>query len=189
VEATKPPKPSVQRVASGDSASMQAVTKVNAEQASKTTTQELTRRKYGEGRSRWETTSELSQRSCRGIGDGMQTQGLDATREAPAVIAVVGQPVARESQAGPFGVAERLVSKAELPRWQPMQEPGELRPGATPCCGESSTKPSHEASISSCSTSAVVPRPLQRHSALHQTRPNDQRRTGPPIRATDRNPG
>jgi hypothetical protein len=25
------------------------------------------------------------------------------------VIAVVGQPVARESQAGPFGVAERLV--------------------------------------------------------------------------------
>jgi hypothetical protein len=32
--------------------------KVNAEQASKRITQELTRRKYGEGRSRWESTSE-----------------------------------------------------------------------------------------------------------------------------------
>jgi hypothetical protein len=36
-------------------------------------------------------------------------RGPDATREAPAVIAVWGQPAARESQAGPFGVAERLV--------------------------------------------------------------------------------
>ena len=33
----------------------------------------------------------------------------DATREAPAVIAVLGQPPARERRAGPCGVTERLV--------------------------------------------------------------------------------
>ena len=33
----------------------------------------------------------------------------DATREAPAVVAVEDQLAARERQAGPFGVAERLV--------------------------------------------------------------------------------
>jgi hypothetical protein len=44
VEATKPLKPLVKRVALGDLASRQAVTKVNAEQASKIITQELTRR-------------------------------------------------------------------------------------------------------------------------------------------------
>jgi hypothetical protein len=33
----------------------------------------------------------------------------DATREAPAVIAGQDQPVTRESQAGPYGVAERSV--------------------------------------------------------------------------------
>ena len=84
--------------------------KVNAEQASKTTTQELTRRKYGEGRSRWESTSEQSQRSCRGIGDGMQTQGIRRNTGNPSGDrAWRGQLAARESQAGPSGVAERLV--------------------------------------------------------------------------------
>jgi hypothetical protein len=83
--------------------------KVNAEQASKRTTQELTRRKYGEGRSRWESTSERSQRSCRGIGDGMQTQGTRRNTGSPSGDRGLGQPAARESQAGPFGVAERLV--------------------------------------------------------------------------------
>jgi hypothetical protein len=36
-------------------------------------------------------------------------QGLHATREAPAVAARDRQPDAREGQAGPFGVTERLV--------------------------------------------------------------------------------
>ena len=36
MEATKPLKPPVERVASGDSASLQVVTRVNAEQASRT---------------------------------------------------------------------------------------------------------------------------------------------------------
>jgi hypothetical protein len=42
VEATKPLKPLVERVAYGDSASLQVVTRVNAEQASKLVMQELT---------------------------------------------------------------------------------------------------------------------------------------------------
>src|SRR5262249_1693222 len=67
-----------------DLASRQAVTKVNAEQASKRITQELTRRKYGEGRSRWGRTSEQSRRSCRGIGDGMQTQGTRRNTGSPS---------------------------------------------------------------------------------------------------------
>src|ERR1700688_2400301 len=44
------------RVASGDSASVQAVTRVNAEQASKQSTWEPTRLSYGEGRCWWGKT-------------------------------------------------------------------------------------------------------------------------------------
>src|SRR6516225_4428037 len=87
---------------------MQAVTKVNAEQASKRITQEPTRRKYGEGRSRWGSTSEQSRRSCRGIGDGMQTQGTRRNTGNPSGDRNLDQPATRESQAGPCGVAERL---------------------------------------------------------------------------------
>ena len=77
---------------------MQAVTKVNAEQASKRTMQELTRRKYGEGGSRWEGTSEQSRRSCRGIGDGMQTQGTRRNTGSPSGDrAERGQLTAQES--------------------------------------------------------------------------------------------
>ena len=46
--------------------------------------------------------------SCRGIGDGMQAKGT-ITREVPAVIAGTDQLAARERQAGPCGVAERLA--------------------------------------------------------------------------------
>jgi len=52
VEATKPPEPPMKRVAQGDLASLQAVTRVNAEQASKTMMQEPTHPKFGEGRRR-----------------------------------------------------------------------------------------------------------------------------------------
>jgi hypothetical protein len=43
-----------------------------------------------------------------GVATACKQRGLKATREAPAVIAI-GQLAARERQAGPFGVAERLV--------------------------------------------------------------------------------
>ena len=52
VEETKPSEPPVQRVALGDSASMQAETRVNAEQASKHLTWEPTPQRQGEGRCR-----------------------------------------------------------------------------------------------------------------------------------------
>ena len=53
MEVTKPLKPSVKRVAVGDSASTQAVTRVNVEQASKSVMRKPTRRTYGEGCRRW----------------------------------------------------------------------------------------------------------------------------------------
>ena len=50
VEVTILPKPSMERVALGDSASRQAVTRVNAEQASKPIMWEPTQPMHGEGR-------------------------------------------------------------------------------------------------------------------------------------------
>src|SRR5262249_50335243 len=55
VEATRPPKPSMQRVASVDSASRQAIKRVNAEQASKGLTGRRARPENGEGRRHWGT--------------------------------------------------------------------------------------------------------------------------------------
>jgi hypothetical protein len=62
VEVTKLLKPLMKRVAIGDPARMQAVTKVNVEQASKRIMQELTRRHFGESRTpmgEYERTSPL----------------------------------------------------------------------------------------------------------------------------------
>ena len=56
-----------------------------------------------------EANDTSTQRSHRGNGDGTQTQGKHATREAPAVAARDRQPDAREGQAGLFGVTERFV--------------------------------------------------------------------------------
>ena len=53
VEVTILLKPSMERVALGDSASRQAVTRVNAEQAPKEMTREPTRQHNGEGRRHW----------------------------------------------------------------------------------------------------------------------------------------
>ena len=109
VEVTKPPEPSMQRVASGDFASRQAVTRVNAEQASKGLTWEPTRRENGEGRRHWGTgghtpRSDASQGSHRGSGDGMSANGDPAQHVKPqAVEARDLQPDAREGQAGRRG--------------------------------------------------------------------------------------
>src|SRR5215469_8742371 len=74
MEVTKLLKPSG-KGSHGDSVSMQVVTRVNAEQASKRAMQEPTQLDLGEGRSRWNGTSERVPRSCRGSGDGMQATG------------------------------------------------------------------------------------------------------------------
>jgi hypothetical protein len=52
MEVTRSPKPLMERVAVGDSASKQAVTRVNAEQASKHSMWEPTQQWDGEGRRR-----------------------------------------------------------------------------------------------------------------------------------------
>jgi hypothetical protein len=101
-----------------DSASQQAVTRVNAEQASKRVMWEPTRLNNGEGRRRGvqrvspeegKRTNDKIPRSHRGNGDGMLTRKPGATRETPAVRARNPQLDAREGQAGPRGVTERLV--------------------------------------------------------------------------------
>ena len=54
-------------------------------------------------------TSEQFHRSCRGIGDGMQTKGTRRNTGSPSGDRSRDQPATRESQAGPSGVAERPV--------------------------------------------------------------------------------
>src|SRR5262245_17231851 len=72
----------------GDSVSMQAVTRVNAEQASKLLTREPTRHISGEGRRRWNSTSEQVHRGPAGVvATACRQRGPEATRETPAVIA------------------------------------------------------------------------------------------------------
>ena len=107
MEVTKLLKPLVQRVALGDLASLQAVMRMNAVQASKKLMQELTRRNFGESGNQWERTSEQAHWSCRGSGDGMQTQGTRRNTGNPSGDRRGGQLATRESQAGPSGVAER----------------------------------------------------------------------------------
>ena len=99
----------------GDSASRQAVTRVNAEQAPKGSMWEPTRRENGEGRRHWGTggptpRSDSNQWSHRGIGDGMSAKGDRTQHEQPH--SVEGhdlQPDAREGQVGPTGVTVRLA--------------------------------------------------------------------------------
>lgn len=54
---------------------MQAITQVNAIEASKFSMQKPTRHESREGRRRWKHTSEPFHQTCRGIGDGMQAKG------------------------------------------------------------------------------------------------------------------
>ena len=85
MEVTKWLKPSEQRVTIyGDSASVQAVTRVNAEQASKRTMRRSTRQPY---RGRLIRLGEVSEAvrpdAAPGSGGGMYTRKAHETREAP----------------------------------------------------------------------------------------------------------
>ncbi len=82
-------------------------------QAPKRVMQELTRRESRESRSRWKMMSEWIHRSCRGIGDGMQTKGIRRNTGSPSGDRSGDQPATRKSQAGPTGVAERPAVCAE----------------------------------------------------------------------------
>jgi hypothetical protein len=111
VEVTRPPKPPVQRVTTGDPASRQAVTRVNAEQASKIIMWEPTLQGEGEGR-------------CRGVFGERTTRTHDptgvmatacrhrratATREIPDGGRRASQPATREGRAGLSGKSDRPI--------------------------------------------------------------------------------
>src|SRR5712672_3519617 len=110
MEATKWLKPSISVSRIGDSASVQAVTRVNAEQSSKRTMRRPTRQPF---RGRLIRLGEVSKQYAlplrRGSGDSMYTRKAHATREAPRRGRSDDQPEAREGQAGRPGVAERFV--------------------------------------------------------------------------------
>ena len=84
MEVTKWLKPSISVSRIGDSASVQAVTRVNAEQASKRTMCRPTRLPY-RGRLKWlgELSENHAQLLHRGGGDSMYTRKAYATRETP----------------------------------------------------------------------------------------------------------
>src|SRR3979490_1111038 len=84
MEATKWLKPSISVSRIGGSASVQAATRVNAEQASKRTMCRPTRRPF-RGRLKWlgELSEDYAPLLHRGIGGGMYTRKAYAPREAP----------------------------------------------------------------------------------------------------------
>src|SRR5450432_2022111 len=84
MEATKWLKPSISVSRIGDSASVQAVTRVNAEQSSKRTMRRPTRQPFrGRLIRLGEQSEEYAQPLRRGSGDSMYTRKAHATREAP----------------------------------------------------------------------------------------------------------
>ena len=114
--ATTRPKPSMERVASGDSASRQAVTRVNAEQASKQVMWEPTQQRDGEGR-RHRFFFRGATRFPPVVPPGYRRRHVcpgrsSATRETPGG-GCVTQPDAREGQAGPRGESQRSIVPAK----------------------------------------------------------------------------
>src|ERR1700737_1361169 len=110
MEVTKWLKPSISVSRIGASASVQAVTRVNAEKAAKRTMRRPTRQPFrGRLIRLGEQSEEHAQPLRRGSGDSMNKRKAYATREAPKRGQINDQPEAREGQAGRPGVAERFV--------------------------------------------------------------------------------
>jgi hypothetical protein len=108
VEVTKPSEPSMEGVALGDSASKQAVTRVNAEQASKRVTWMPTRPFYGEGRRCGTLESDNPPQIHRGSGDGMLARGDQRnTGSLPRRRRVTANSTAREGRVGAGGRRRR----------------------------------------------------------------------------------
>src|SRR5262245_28540106 len=110
MEETKCLKPSISGSRIGDRASVQAATRVNAEQASKRTMCRPTRQPF-RGRLIWmgEFERRLSPICCTGVVAAACTQGKRTQHGKPQCVVRNDQPDAREGQAGRIGVAERLV--------------------------------------------------------------------------------
>ena len=109
-EVTKWLKPSISVSRIGDSASVQAATRVNAKQASKRTMCGPTRLPY-RGRLKWlgEMSEESTPSCCTGVLAAACTQGKRTQHGKPHGVVSNDQPEAREGQAGRLGVAERFV--------------------------------------------------------------------------------
>src|SRR5882724_10008553 len=109
MEVTKWLKPSDSASRIGDGASVQAVTRVNAEQASKRTMRRPTRRPFRGRLIRLGEVSEAVPRRCAGVVVTACTQGKRTQHGKPQSVVSEDQPEAREGQAGRLGVAERFV--------------------------------------------------------------------------------
>src|SRR6202048_3175342 len=110
MEVTKWLKPSISVSQIGDSASVQAATRVNAEQSSKRTMRRSTRQPY-RGRLIRLDENERSDtsRRCAGVVAAACTQGKRTQHGKPHGVVSDDQPHAREGQVGRRGVAERFV--------------------------------------------------------------------------------
>ena len=110
MEVTKWLKPSISVSRIGDSASVQAATRVNAEQSSKRTMRRPTRQPF---RGRLIRLGEMSEairsRRCAGVVAAACTQGKRTKHGKPQGVISDDQPDGREGQAGRPGVAERFV--------------------------------------------------------------------------------
>jgi hypothetical protein len=82
---------------------------VNAEQASKRLTQEPARRVIGMAAADGTVRANEFQQTCRGNGDGKHAKLTSSNTGSPSGDRSSDQPATRESQAGPYGVTERLA--------------------------------------------------------------------------------
>src|SRR6516225_1252837 len=109
MEVTKWLKPSISVSRIGDSASVQAATRVNAEQASKRSMCRPTRPPYRGRLIRPGEMSEITPSRCTGVLAAACTQGKRTQHGKPHCVIRDDQPDARKGQAGRAGVAERSV--------------------------------------------------------------------------------
>ena len=108
MEVTKWLKPSISVSRIGDSASVQAATRVNAEQSSKRTMRRSTRQPYRGRLIRLDDMSEAIRSDAAPVAAAC-TQGKRTKHGKPQGVVSDDQPEAREGQAGRPGVAERFV--------------------------------------------------------------------------------
>src|SRR6516164_9392554 len=109
MEVTKWLKPSISVSRFGDRASVQAATRVNAEQASKRSMCRPTRPPNRGRLIRPGGMSEITPSRCTGALAAACTQGKRTQHGKPHCVIRDDQPDAREGQAGRTGVAERPV--------------------------------------------------------------------------------
>jgi hypothetical protein len=111
-EVTNPSELSMERAASGGSASGQAVTRVNAEQAPKLVMWEPTRHCHGEGRRHGlsRCSNDIGVHGPTGVmATACLPEEIDRNTGNPRWWGGPPQPDAREGQAGPSRAADRLV--------------------------------------------------------------------------------